>query len=101
MLRRWGVGGVELQHYTGWGVKAIVTYLSLYRYKETYEQYWIRKNGRPPNSVALKNWEWKARWVENLIGDHLLTQFIEGVRDELSYEAYEGDEIFPDISGED
>jgi len=101
MLRRWGVGGVELQHYTGWGVKAIVTYLTLYRNRETYDQWWIRKMGRPPNSVALKNWQWKSRWVENLIGEHLLTQFIEGVRSELEYEAYEGDEDFPEISGED
>lgn len=101
MLRRWGVGGVDLTHYTTWQVKAIVTYLSLWRYKKSYEQLWIEKNGRPPAQIALDNWEWKAKWVENLIGDHLLTQFIEGVRDELAYEAYEGDEILFEPSGED
>ena len=101
MLRRWGVGGVELQHYTGWGVKAIVTYLTLYRNKENYEQWWIRKYGYPPQPKALKNWEWKSKWVESLIGDHLLTQFIEGVRDECEHQAYLDNEVFLDDGGED
>lgn len=101
MLRRWGVGGVELHHYTTWQIKAVVTYLSLWRYKKSYEQWYIEKERHPPCPSAIKNWEWKAKWVENLIGEHLLTQFIEGVRSELEYEAYDGDESFPEISGED
>ena len=101
MLRRWGVGGVELKHYTTWQIKAIIVYLSLYRYKETYEQWWIRKYGYVPKDIAITNWEWKAKWVENLIGDHLLTQFIEGVRDECAHQAHLDNEVVFDDVGED
>ena len=101
MLRRWGVGGVELHHYSTWQIKAIVTHLSLYRYKKTYEQWYIEKRGLPPNAKAADNWRWKSNWVESLIGEHLITQFIEGVRDELAYETHSFDESVSANSWED
>lgn len=82
MLRRWGVGGTRVEDYGTWQVSAIVTYLSLWRERKPYEQWYIDKNGRPPTAANLKMWEWRSLWVEHLIGEHLITQFIEGVRDE-------------------
>lgn len=82
MLRRWGVGGTRVEDYGTWQVSAIVTYLSLWRERKPYEQWYIDKNERPPTAANLKMWEWRSLWVEHLIGEHLITQFIEGVRDE-------------------
>lgn len=101
MLRRWGVGNVRIQDCTSWQIKAVVIYLSLYRYKKTYEEFYIDKYKRPCTNKSLNTWEWKSRWVENLINEHLLTQFIEGVRSECADEAHWSDEVLSVADGED
>ena len=101
MLRRWGVGGTRIEDYGSWQICSIVTYLTLWRERKSYEQWYIGKNKRPPTEAKLKTWEWRALWVEHLIGEHLITQFIEGVRDELEYEQYAGDEVLYVVDGED
>lgn len=92
MLRRWGVGGTRVEDYGSWQISAIVTYLTLWRERIDYEHWFISKNKRPPAPQSLKTWAWRASWVEHLIGEHLITQFIEGVRNELEYEEHRFDE---------
>lgn len=101
MLRRWGVGGTRVEDYGTWQVSAIVTYLSLWRERKPYEQWYIDKNERPPTATNLKMWEWRSLWVEHLIGEHLITQFIEGVRDEHEQLINMGDEDVYVDDGED
>lgn len=101
MLRRWGVGGTRIEDYGSWQICSIVTYLTLWRERKSYEQWYIGKNKRPPTEAKLKTWEWRALWVEHLIGEHLITQFIEGVRDELEYEEFRHHGDVYVVDGED
>ena len=101
MMRRWGLGGLAADKASSWQVYSVVTYFTLWRRHESYIDWYTRKYERYPQQKTQDTWAWRSKWVETLINDHLLTQFIEGVRNECTDETLQSDVFISLLSGED
>lgn len=75
MLKRWGLGGLPIEDYGCWQVLTVVRYLTLIRRRQSYDQWYYGKFKKFPQQRTRVLWEWRSKWVENLINEFLVTQY--------------------------